>query len=45
MSSVRFWIEYYHIDGIRFDAISNVIYWHGDTNRGENQGAIELVKR
>ena len=45
MSSVNFFITNFHFDGIRFDAISNVIYWHGDTNRGENHGAIELVKR
>lgn len=45
MSSVNFFISNFHFDGIRFDAISNVIYWHGDTNRGENHGAIELVKR
>lgn len=45
MSSVNFFITNFHFDGIRFDAISNVIYWHGDTSKGENQGAIELVKR
>ena len=41
MSSVNFFISNFHFDGIRFDAISNVIYWHGDTNRGENHGAID----
>ena len=45
MSSVRFWIEYYHIDGIRFDAISNLIFWGGNKNRGQNDGAIEFMKR
>jgi 1,4-alpha-glucan branching enzyme len=45
MSSVNYFLNYFHFDGIRFDAISNVIYWHGDCSRGENGGAIELVKR
>ena len=45
MSSANFFLSYFHFDGIRFDAISNVIYWHGDSSRGENSGAIELVKR
>ena len=45
MSSVNFFISYFHFDGIRSDAISNVIYWHGDCSRGENAGAIEFIKR
>ena len=45
MSSVNFFISYFHFDGIRFDAISNVIYWHGDCSRGENAGAIDFIKR
>lgn len=45
MSAVNYFLTYFHFDGIRFDAISNVIYWHGDVSRGENSGAIEFVKR
>ena len=45
MSSVNFWVEYYHIDGIRFDAVSNLIFWGGNKNRGQNDGAIEFMKR
>ena len=45
MSSVHFWATYFHIDGIRFDAVSNLIYWNGDKNRGQNDGAIEFMKR
>ena len=45
MSSVHFWAHYFHIDGIRFDAISNLIYWGGNSNRGTNSGAIEFMKR
>ena len=42
MSSVHFWADYFHVDGIRFDAISNLIYWKGNKERGVNDGAIEL---
>ncbi|MFD0704838.1 1,4-alpha-glucan branching protein GlgB [Alloscardovia venturai] len=26
ISSLKFWIEYYHLDGIRVDAVSNMVY-------------------
>ncbi len=45
MSGANFFLEYFHFDGIRFDAISNVIYWGGNTERGINNGAIEFLKR
>lgn len=45
MSSVHFWANYFHVDGIRFDAISNLIYWKGNKERGVNDGAIEFMKR
>ncbi len=45
MSAVNYFLTNFHFDGIRFDAISNVIYWHGNSNKGENSGAIEFIKR
>ena len=45
MSAVNYFIDYFHFDGIRFDAISNIVYWNGDSSRGENSGAIEFIKR
>ena len=45
MSGIDYFISYFHFDGVRLDAISNVIYWHGDCSRGENTGAIEFIKR
>ena len=45
LSSVNFFVNYFHFDGVRFDAISNVIYYHGDSSKGENAGAIEFIKR
>lgn len=45
MSAVNYFVDYFHFDGIRFDAISNIIYWNGDSRRGENSGSIEFIKR
>ncbi|MBE6114278.1 MAG: 1,4-alpha-glucan branching protein GlgB [Erysipelotrichaceae bacterium] len=45
MSAVNFWIEVYHVDGIRFDAVSNVIYWRGKKDLGINGGAVDFIRR
>ena len=45
MSGVNYFLEYFHFDGIRVDAVSNILYWDGDSSRGENTGAIEFIKR
>lgn len=43
-SSVMYWIKEYHFDGIRMDAISNMIYWQGNADRGINQGAVNFIQ-
>ncbi|MCI5839656.1 MAG: 1,4-alpha-glucan branching protein GlgB [Peptoniphilaceae bacterium] len=43
-SAISFWIEEFHVDGIRMDAVNNLIYWGGDKNRGENNFSIEFLK-
>lgn len=45
MSSASFWCDLYHIDGIRIDAVSNIIYWGGNKNRGTNEGALAFIRR
>lgn len=45
ISSAAFWCDVYHIDGIRIDAVSNLIYWEGNRDRGTNDGALDFVKR
>lgn len=45
MSAAYFYLKEYHIDGLRMDAISNVIYWQGDSSRGVNIGGINFLKR
>lgn len=43
-SAANYWLSVYHFDGLRMDAIRNMIYWHGEVPRGENLRAIEFLK-
>ena len=43
-SAAHFWLEQYHFDGLRMDAVRNLIYWQGDPARGENGGAISFLR-
>ena len=45
MSAASFWIDVYHFDGLRMDAISNAIFWHGNKQLGVNEGALDFIKR
>jgi 1,4-alpha-glucan branching enzyme len=42
-SSANYWITEYHFDGIRIDALSNIIYWQGNQDRGVNEGALQFI--
>lgn len=44
-SNANYWIKEYHFDGLRMDAVSNIIYWQGNRDRGENLNAIAFIKR
>ena len=45
MSAATFWLDVYHIDGLRMDAIANAIYWQGDSTRGVNIGAVDFIRK
>lgn len=45
MSAANFWLDIYHVDGLRMDAISNAIFWHGNKDNGVNEGACDFMKR
>ena len=45
ISSLSYFAELFHVDGFRFDAVSNIIYWDGNSNKGVNTCAVEFVKR
>ena len=44
-SAANYWLEEYHFDGLRMDAISRVIYWMGNELRGVNETAVEFLRK
>lgn len=44
ISSADMFCSLFHVDGIRVDAVSNIIYYGGDTRRGENSGGIWFAR-
>ena len=45
MSAMNYFITMFHFDGIRVDAVSNVIFYNGNRDNGVNEGAVEFIKR
>ena len=43
-SNALFYMNYFHIDGFRVDAVSNIIYHLGNSNRGVNEGACSFLR-
>ena len=43
-SSLDFWLSYYHIDGLRYDAVSIMLYDSGDVNKGVNEAGLWFLK-
>ena len=45
MSAMNYYCEMFHIDGLRIDAVSNMLFYDGDKSKGTNDGAVEFLKR
>ena len=43
-SAAHYWLEEYHFDGLRMDAVRNLIYWQGNPERGENQCGLTFLR-
>ena len=43
-SAANYYCEYFHVDGIRFDAVSNIIYPEGNKSLGEREEGIAFIK-
>lgn len=43
-SCADYWLKEYHFDGLRMDAISNMIYWQGQPERGVNGNAVSFLQ-
>ena len=44
-SAANYWLSVYHFDGLRMDAVSRLIYWMGNENRGVNEFNIDFLKK
>jgi 1,4-alpha-glucan branching enzyme len=44
-SCADYWLSVFHLDGLRFDAVSNLIYWQGNASRGVNADAVAFMKK
>lgn len=45
ISNALFWMEYFHIDGFRVDAVANILYWPGSAEEHENPYAAAFLKK
>lgn len=45
ISAMNYFLTYFHMDGIRVDAVSNILYYDGDKSRGVYEGGVEFLKR
>ena len=43
-SAAAYWLSEYHFDGLRMDAVSNLIYWQGNEARGVNNLAVSFIQ-
>lgn len=43
-SAACYWLEEYHFDGLRMDAVRNLIYWQGQPERGENHPSLQFLR-
>lgn len=43
-SAANYWLAEFHVDGLRMDAISRMIYWQGDPGRGVNLDAAKFLQ-
>ncbi|MTH54394.1 1,4-alpha-glucan branching enzyme [Bacillus mangrovi] len=45
ISNALFWLEKYHIDGFRVDAVANMLYWPNTDSAFENPYAADFLKK
>ena len=43
-SAAHYWLREFHFDGLRLDAVSNLVYPRGDSSKGENEAGIRFLK-
>lgn len=43
-SNAMFYMNYFHVDGFRIDAVSNIIFYMANPNRGVNEGGLDFLR-
>lgn len=43
-SAANYWLSVFHFDGLRMDAIRNIIYWQGNEGRGVNLDGVNFLR-
>ena len=44
LSNAMFWLKYFHVDGFRVDAVSNIIYYLANPANGVNVGGCDFLR-
>lgn len=44
LSTVLFWLRKYHFDGVRLDAVRNMLYPHGNTDMGIHLDGVKFLR-
>lgn len=45
ISNAMFWIDYFHVDGFRVDAVANMLYWPNSNDLVENPYAVSFLRK
>lgn len=45
LSAAHYWLKEFHFDGLRVDAVSNLIYNGGEQSKGENRAGMEFARQ
>ena len=45
ISSALYWLEIFHFDGFRIDAVANMLYWQVDGETVENPFAVKFLRK
>ena len=45
LSNAMFFMEVFHVDGFRLDAVSNIYYYLGDQRNGINQPGVDFLRQ
>ncbi|MBA2873933.1 1,4-alpha-glucan branching enzyme [Thermaerobacillus caldiproteolyticus] len=45
ISNALFWMEYFHVDGFRVDAVANMLYWPNSDALHKNPYAVEFLQK